>query len=313
MTSETVRRRIEFFQMYDEHRQAPDDDFGAELVDRVNNLDRSADQHLLEIGTDEFLASYGDHYEGYPAMRLGLVRRSDLPRVQSRDEIRDLDLADNEGLMEVAHLLFFDRGVVGAEFNYRGPRATRLTYYLRERLPSLPRVDLAVLIYRAAHDQLMNIDELISVELAITRGNLSVLREAARDIDTNIIESIGRAIDVFEGDHIQLRVVGREPHQRRGFLGFGGTERARSLATDPRFRESLRVLKMKGHDTRTDQDVVLDLLKEQIVSSVEVAKVGRSRVVVTESMYDRIRAAYGTLRAEIDDASTAILTASSLQ
>src|SRR5207237_6553911 len=80
------------------------------------------DGHLMAVWTMSI--------PGQTRLCIGLIRRSGLPRVEQAGEVSPLTITPDQGLVEQTHLVFFARGVVGAEFNFYGPRPSRLADYL---------------------------------------------------------------------------------------------------------------------------------------------------------------------------------------
>lgn len=147
MPRDSVRRKIVYYgSRVSRSHDAPPSDYGHRLRAAVRAFDRANDAHLLEVGDDTYLAAYGQTRQAMPCLQLGLVRRTDLPVVQAGDEIRDLGLAQDEGLMELAHFMFFPDGVIGAEYNYRGPKASTIPRYIREMCPDLEQILVGPLV-----------------------------------------------------------------------------------------------------------------------------------------------------------------------
>ena len=66
------------------------------------------------------------------------IRRTGLPQLEQAGTVSDLKIADNAGLVEAVHVVFFPDNIVGADFNFYGPRLSRLGYYLRVNPQSYP-------------------------------------------------------------------------------------------------------------------------------------------------------------------------------
>ena len=303
--SNTIERRIVFYGMRQQRtRRTPDEAYGRAVVQMVRRLDRAADEHLLDLGDDQFIAGYGSTYEGFPVVQLGHVRRRDLPRIQRRDEVRDLELEADEGVMEISHLMFLPHGVIGAEYNYRGPKVSILPRYISEKCSGLPKINAAVLINSETYEQIRRMNQVSSVEIEISRGNLSIARDAS-DANANLFDVLDANGEVFGGENVHL-VVGRLPRSRTRMVA-ARIPFIRQLAANEDFRNAARKFRVKGFDPEWNREVEVDLLKEHVVSTARVAKVGRSRVVVTSDMYGSILGAYNELSEQISDASQAAL------
>jgi hypothetical protein len=74
------------------------------------------------------LCAWVDHLGADPRMRFAQIRRVGLPQIDASGNLSDLNLAGSEGLVEPAHIVFFSHGLVGVEFNFYGPRPSRLGY-----------------------------------------------------------------------------------------------------------------------------------------------------------------------------------------
>ena len=64
-------------------------------------------------------------------LRFCQIRRTGLPQLEQGGTVSDLNLAADAGLLEPVHVAFFSDNIVGADFNFYGPRLSRLGYYLR--------------------------------------------------------------------------------------------------------------------------------------------------------------------------------------
>jgi len=90
-------------------------------------------------------------------IRFANIRRNALPLAEVGGQLTDLNLADEAGIYEVSHLCIFPDGIVGMEFNFYGPRPSRLAPYLRRAvgedcpeftLEALLRQDVAAVLSR---------------------------------------------------------------------------------------------------------------------------------------------------------------------
>ena len=56
-----------------------------------------------------------------------------LPPVERNGEFSDLPIPADAGIAEMAHIVFFPNGIVGAEFNAHAPRGSRFGWYLAQK------------------------------------------------------------------------------------------------------------------------------------------------------------------------------------
>lgn len=94
----------------------------------------------LRIDNDDDNCVWVDDRSSHPRLRLGTLRRGDWPQIENAGELRELTAEAGESVVESVHVSFFDRHIVGSEFNFYGPRLrSRLPAYLSAQagLPSL--------------------------------------------------------------------------------------------------------------------------------------------------------------------------------
>jgi hypothetical protein len=133
----TVERKIHFFR--------------AELPRDRDSKKRPVFDHtpvLRALDKTEFIDAQGGRYladgEGgylfasmpknrFDRVLFGKSRRTSLPSVERSGQFSDLPIPPDAGIAEMAHIVFFKNGIVGAEFNSRAPRATTFGWYLSHK------------------------------------------------------------------------------------------------------------------------------------------------------------------------------------
>jgi hypothetical protein len=131
----TAKRSIHFFRI-----DGGADDGGIPIaidlrpaLQKVNGLsfrDEAAGGRYVASG-DADQCAWVDEIGEICKIRFANVRRNALPQAEADGELTDLPLADHAGICEVSHLAIFPDGIVGIEFNFYGPRPSRLAPYLR--------------------------------------------------------------------------------------------------------------------------------------------------------------------------------------
>lgn len=306
--ADSVERTIVFYRLRELGGQSPPGvDFGERVVQAVRGLDQAQNAHLQELAPDRLVAGYGLHHKGFPTLKLGAVRRNDLPQIQSGSDIRDLEIAVDEGLMEISHFVFFPNGIVGAEYNHRGPRATAIPGYLRDRLEEdvVPPVRSAVLVNQETASLIRGMSSYSLIEIEITRGNLEIVRQA-NDQDGNLFDALDANADALGGESIHI-VVGHAPRSPSR-LSPSRIPLIRRLAQREDLVRAASKFKIQGLDLESGHDIEVDLLKQHIIAKATVAKVGRNRVVSTLDMLDAIVTAREELLGQIATAADAATT-----
>lgn len=231
------------------------------------------------------------------ALKFCQVRRNGLPQVEQAGIVNDLNIAADAGLLEPVHVVFFDDNIAGADFNFYGPRISRLGYYLR--LKSGANGQILQFLPLLRHDiaaQLNRLDEIKLFDLRIRAAYAATVRQA----DVSLGEAFEANARVLAGDAEDIQLVLRPGrNQRRGALQHL-LQPMRNLIGRRDFRENAERFQVKGRLNDTGQTGTIDLLHDQLITTKQILRVGeRSRAVQAESAYAAIEAAHAELRNEL--------------
>jgi hypothetical protein len=224
-------------------------------------------------------------------VRFANVRRNALPLQEAGGELKDLNLAADAGLYEVSHLCIFPDGIVGVEFNFYGPRPSRMAPYLRRVVgQGCPEFTLEALLRQDVADVLFRKKAVRKLDLSIRRPYIAVIEDAHA--------SLGAALRAAETAS-QADCVGvyfePEPYQRRNLDG-GILDMLRGLVRRPDLRENARTLKATVVD-QDDRVEEIDLLRDELISQKKVLRQhGRTRVLLSDDAYDKIVEGYNETR-----------------
>src|SRR5438105_527667 len=132
-----ISRRVHFFRL-DAGRQdgkpVPVDI--DTLVGEIDDIELSAKRYV-DYGEDRLFAIV-DRRASPQRMRIIRTRETDIPQRELDGRLAGLTLRAGEGLAEVTHVVFLSDRFLGVEYNYHGPRASALAYYLEKLAPSSP-------------------------------------------------------------------------------------------------------------------------------------------------------------------------------
>jgi hypothetical protein len=231
------------------------------------------------------------------ALRFCQVRRNGLPQVEQAGVVNDLNIADDAGLLEPVHVVFFGENILGADFNFYGPRLSRLGYYLRAKAGGNgPLLQFMPLLRQDVAAQLNRLDDIALFDLRIKAAYVETVRQAD--------ESLGAAFEanarILDGDAEDIQLILRtERGQRRGAVRRLG-QAIRNLVGARDFREHAERFQVRGRMNDTGKIDTIDLLKDQLIATKQILRVGeRSRAVQAESAFQAIETAYAELRGSL--------------
>jgi hypothetical protein len=285
----TVRRRIHFYRARVPGEKpgvwAPFDERPA--LRHVQGL-RDAEVRYQEPGEAKDLYCWVDALKPRARIRLATIRHDDLPRVERRGQLSDLQIPADAGLAELTHMIFFADGVVGAEFNFHGPRATRLGHYLSAKTPPESSGLQLFHILRGNTEELLNrLQQITALRIKIHASALELVKQA----DRNLWESLDAARRASHAERIELVL---QPERRSGAALLTRLRNTiRKLAQNPALPESITALEVHGRETPDGPVKELNILNALIVEERTVVTMGgRSRAVQSESAFEAIEAAY---------------------
>jgi hypothetical protein len=289
-------RKVHFYRIVDPVGTPLPDAFRARAAAQtLRGLDVAAGEAHFETADDVTLLGATIHDEATrpPCLALYQIRRTDLPSVERRGQILDLDLAADAGLAEGVHVCFFPRNVVGFLYNHFGPRISRLADYLNHKLDLDPQITFQPLIRSDVMRTLQQMRDLTILELEVPAPHIELFDEAN--------QSLAGALRAAQ-DVAGLRRVGlRLKLERREAAGV--TQRVREMLAgfirDGRL-DAFSRLKVLGYNTSSDQREWLDLLAERLVMEREVqARSEASRTISDTSADIAIRDAHREAEQEI--------------
>lgn len=295
----TLERKILFYRI----------DTGSDAHGRPRNFNLSSVlQHIetLQFSDDaqgRYLAAddgnrvccWVDECSDNGKVRVGTVRRSGLPLVEKSGILTDLPLPMVAGLAEQTHVVFFDGGIIGAEFNFYGPRVSRLAAYFREKAPgvSVP-VAFEPLIRRDVTEQLERLSDVRLFQLRIRKS----YAEKIAGIDENLGAAFAAAAKVSDADEIEILLS--PPRYSRAGIGKQLLNTVKRLVSLGGIHEQAQKLQIRGFDTKNRQIELVDLLSDKLIVRKEIIRQGsRSRALDSESAYAAIQSAYSEVQNEL--------------
>jgi hypothetical protein len=271
--------------------------FDQQRLQAVSELDFHDGSAYLE--TDERVTcAWLDSDQPRARLRVADIRRQDLPQLELGGALGPLTIQQGAGLAEQVHLAFYENNIVGSDFNFYGPRMSRVARYLQEKA-GIPAISFDYLI---RSDVIAQLNQLQDIRLFQLRIAPSYIDEIGR-LDQSVAAMFRGALAL--GDSGRVEVILRPVPYSREPLPSRIREALLALAGKRETLEAADVFKTAG--LATDGRVrSLDLLKDELVVEGEVHRLGDgSRALDPDSVYSAIDRAYEELRPELENAAGA--------
>lgn len=290
-----VTRRIYFYRL--EHKDEILKVLPGDLA-RILNLPFTENGRYLAEGEDYRLVAWPDALEFPLKLRFGKTRLSNLPTKERLGKLEALDLAIDEGLVELCHVIIYDDGFVAAEFNFEGPRIKRLGDYLyakRQQLSTRP--NFLPLFQR---DILALVQGMPVIKLLELKGRPSAATLLAK-ADQNLGHAYGALGNLGANESIELGLSAENrPESKLKELSVKLASLVKSNRGD--VGDEMRRLRVRGFTSAGRIDEV-DLLEDHLIAVKTIARQEKKGKALSQSSaYEQIDAAYRERRDELHDA-----------
>lgn len=237
-------------------------------------------------------------------LRFCRIRRNGLPQLEQAGNVSDLNIAADAGLLEPVHVAFFPDNIVGADFNFYGPRLSRLGFYLRTKSGNaVPMASFNPLLRGDVAAQLDHLNDIRLLDLRIKASYVSAIRQANQSLG----DAFAANARVLDGDTEDLELIlrpsktGRISARQRLLTTLKTLVRRRDL------RENAERFQVKGKHDVTGSVQLIDLLRDQFIARKQMLRLGeRSRAVDPQSAFEAIRTAHDELRDELRQAPSLV-------
>lgn len=236
----------------------------------------------------------------YPLkLKFGRTRLSNLPTIEGAGKISPLDLAVGEGLLELCHIIVYSDGFVAAEFNFEGPRMTRLSEYLFEKRQALKEKVTFLPLFEP--NILALVEALTTVKLLELKGQ-PVAESLIAQADRDLANAFGAMVRLGGTETVAIELSG---HSSPASMLRTLVKKLAELAKrQPNLaKEGIKTLRIRGLNERGQIDFV-DLLEDHLVSVRQFDRLqSDSKAIDSEIAFDQIHTAYLERK---DDLPTAV-------
>lgn len=228
-------------------------------------------------------------------LRFASIRSNALPQLEAGGQLRDLEVAEDDGLCETSHMCIFPDGIVGVEFNFYGPRASRFADYLRTLVrEECPEFALEALLRQDIAAELQRKKAVRKISFSVRRSYVSTVEEA----DASLGAAMRAAEEGSNADCVGVYLE-PEPYQRRN-LNEQMLDFIRRMAGRPDLRDNAREFKVTVIDEETEKADELDLLRDHLISQTRIFKQhARTRVLDSKDAYKKIDRAFAERRDDL--------------
>lgn len=241
------------------------------------------------------LCCWVDRIHQNQLFRFAQIRRGGLPMIERGGKLSDLRIPSDSGLAETIHVVAFPDNILGADFNFFGPRISRFSSYLREKAkPYCQDVIFQPLLRLDVTDALERLTDIRMFNLRIRASYASVIAQADADLGA-AFEAAQRA-----GDADELEIILRPKRYSSEFLSSRLLGVVRNLAQQVGLRTEAKTFVVKGACSDSNKVELVDLLSDHLVSQVQIMRQSyRGRALDSDSAYSEIHKAYESLKPDL--------------
>ena len=195
----------------------------------------------------------------------------------------------------------FKDNIIGADFNFYGPRIGRLGRYLNAKCrDQCDHVSFEPLLRRDVEAALQRLGSIRLFHLKIRSSYAPNMAKVNADLAA-AFEAAARA---GRAEEVDLTLTPSR-HSRRGSLSDFLHRGIPRLAADPDLREAASIFKVRGPRTDTGETSEVDILRDQLVSEEQIMRqTERGRSLDERSAYEAIMKAHAGLERELSEAAT---------
>jgi hypothetical protein len=304
----TLERAIHFYRVdIDGERNgqfAPFDPSPALAAIRGMPYADGADSRYLPDDDGNAICAWPEMNGAVPALRFGQIRRMGLPQLEQAGAVSDLNIAADSGLVEMIHVMFFPGNIVGADFNFYGPRLSRLGIYLHSKSNKMvPLSSFHPLLRRDVTEQLNHLTEIRFFNLRIIKSYIDFVHQADQSLGDAFIANA----QVLDGHAEEFEIILRPSKTGR----YSALKRLigpiRTLVCGSDLRDSAKCFQVSGKHNETGKVEKIDLLRDHLIARKQILRLGeRSRAVNPDSAFDVITKAYDELKEDLHQAASFI-------
>lgn len=234
-------RLLYFFKIY--RRDDPDKTpTGTEIVTALNSL--PVQERFIKLPNSGNRLSFVDFGsdEGRQRVILTTCRRF-WSKIQEGAQLKDLTLKSEQDLAETSHMVIFDDGHVGIEFNQHGPKMSQFEALINARCPGLGVVKFLTCMRKESKDRISKNRVLKRMKLRIWKADIGQIRP--KPLRESLLQTMN-ALDIDD-----LEIIVRNPRNDKSSFEKVGQKLIGNLlgyrATNPAHQPVLKAEAIDEH------------------------------------------------------------------
>ncbi len=254
----------------------------------------------LQLPNDRASYCWVDSDSAPHRLRLANIRRSGFPFVELEGSLTPLEIREGSGLADPIHVVFFENNIVGADYNFYGPRTSGLQNYLAVKAPKwCQNLKFGTLVDPDTAQRLDRYEELRVLELRMRPADAEILRNYSR----GLAGSFDAANEFLDKD-ARLELVLKPRSHSRGGIGREILQTVKRMFVNEELRDRASRFRVQGINQQGDTEDPIDLLSDDlVVRKPMIRQDSRSRAVVAESAYEAISEAHAEVQHKLTRAS----------
>lgn len=229
--------------------------------------------------------------------QFAVIRRDAFPQIEEQGNFSPLSIPANAGLVEIIHVRFFPKNIIGFDANFYGPRLPRFARYINQVAGVNPKVQFDPLLRRDAVEELTGKD-LRVFSMRIKSSEIDTVAQASK--------SLGAAFEatdkVSQADEVQI--ILRPTLYTRGNLGKKLMDLTKRLAKRNDIGDIASEFKVDvlppGKASQT-----IDLLGDAFIADTRILKQStKGRALDPKDAFVKIEEAYEDRKQELEKAAS---------
>ncbi len=187
---------------------------------------------------------------------------------------------------------------MGCDFNYYGPRISRLSFYLSAKaLGHAPEyINFSPILQRDVYKQLEKFKHLKMLKLKVRSPYIDTIAKANESLGA----SLKAARNAGGDDDLDVELVLQTTKYSSGPLSDGLLQSVKFLSKKSNIREDIETFKVKGYSSSVEKIIELDLLSDKLIIKRDIYKLNpKSKGILSKSAFNAIISAYEEIKDEI--------------